>query len=227
MKRPVPVAWHEYLPAGTALAVVLYRLVRGEYAPAGLYPAGLIAVLYPASLVLERRFPQQGWTRFFRRFLPLLLLFPLHGILSDLLTPPLPGGHLPTTRAFPFNFSAAAVILYLCGALAYTFMKEFKGFRRLSLGVQAVFYLNFLLLPFVPADLLRYGSALPVALMTFVVLYDFIYRQRSLIASFIILALCKVVVQMDIDFSPAVEAATILIPAAVLACLRLSGFPRR
>jgi hypothetical protein len=222
-ERPVPVSWHEYLPAGAALAAFLYGLGRGDRYPLAFLLPGSIALLYPLWLAAERRLPQQGWTRFFRYFLPLFLLFPLNYVFGRLLFPAGTGGE----TAGYISYVQAAVVAYLIALLAYTFLGNFTGFRRLSLGLQGTFYLSFLL-PVVLPFLTVFGSGpLLVTLMTFLLFHDFIFKQPSLIASFIILALLKVIAALSHPFAPAAEAIAILIPALVLTGLKVSGFPRR
>jgi hypothetical protein len=221
--KPVPVCWYEYLPAGAALAAFLYALARGDRDPLIFLFPGLIVLLYPLWLAAERRLPQEGWTRFFRHFLPLFLLFPLYYTLARFLLPAGAGGEM----AGYFSFAQTAVIVYLYALLAYTFTRNFTGFRRLSLGLQGTFYLSFLLPVLLPFLTVSGSGALLVTLMTFLLFHDFIFRQSSLIASFIILAVLKVIAALSHPFAPAAEAIAILIPALVLTGLKVSGFPRR
>lgn len=222
MNRPLPLSWYEYLPAAVALAVFLVGLLHGGDDTGLLLVTGLIALLLPPWLALARRRPQRGWLGFFRHFLPLLLLFPLYFCLVRLFPPAGPAGN-----TLHFRFVQGAVIAYLFALLAYSFLKNFAGFRRLSLGIQATSYLAFLpplLLPFLPV-----GPVAPllVTLMTFLLLHDILYRQPSLIASFLILAVLKVVAGLAQPVDPVAEGVALLIPAVVLAGLKVSGFPRR
>jgi hypothetical protein len=229
MKKPVPVAWHEYLPAGVALAVLIISVLRGGHDPARLVATGLIAVGMPLWLAVVHRLPQRKSARYARYFLPLLLLFPLYHILARLILPDVPAGRPTGDReisALYFHFVQGAVIVYLFALLTYAFSRNFAGFRRLSLGIQATSYLTllpFLLFPFFPVSA---GAPLLVTLMTFLLFYDFLYRQPSLIASFIILAVLKVVVGLGQPFEPVAEATALLIPGVVLAGIKASGFPR-
>lgn len=171
---------------------------------------------------LEKPVPV-SWYQFFRYFSPLLLLFPLYYVLARLIFPAGAGGE----TAGYFSFAQAAVIAYLFAILAYTFLRNFKGFRRLSLGLQGTFYLSFLLAAVLPFPIVSGSGLLLITLMTFLLFHDFIFKQPSLIASFIILAVLKVIAALSHPFSPAAEAIAILIPALVLAGLKVSGFPRR
>jgi hypothetical protein len=222
-EKPVPVSWYEYLPAGAALTAFFYGLAYGDRDPLAFLLPGLIALLHPLWLAAERRLPQQGWIRFFRYFSPLLLLFPLYFVFARLLLPARAGGE----TAGYISYVQAAVIAYLFALLAYTFLGNFKGFRRLSLGLQGTFYLSFLLPAVLPFLTISGSGTLLVILMTFLLFHDFIFKQPSLIASFIILAVLKVIAALSHPFAPAAEAIAILIPALVLAGLKVSGFPRR
>lgn len=230
MKRPLPVAWYEYLPAGVAIAVLIASMLRGDHAPGRLFVTGLMAVGVPSWLAVMRRLSQRKWARYARYFLPLLLLFPLHHILVRLVLPgttavhPVGGGEV---AGFHYIFVQGAVIAYLFALLTYAFFRKFAGFRRLSLGIQATTYLTllpFLFLPFLPV------SAVPstlVTLMTFLLFYDLLYRQPSLIASFIVLAVLKVVSRLGHQFDPVTEGMALLIPAVVLVAIKTTGFSRR
>jgi hypothetical protein len=228
MKKSVPVAWYEYMPAGAALALFLASVLRGDLAPLRLLATGLIAVGVPLWLAVARRVPLRGWGGFARHFLPLLLLFPLYHDLAQISLPAAqlarPAGEADT--GLYLHFAQGAVIAYLFALLSYAFLRNFAGFRRLSLGIQATSYLAVLPLLFLPFLPVSANAHLLVVLMTFLLFYDFLYRQPSLIASFIILAVLKVIVGLGEPFDPAAEVVALLIPGAVLAVMRVSGFPR-
>ncbi len=116
----------------------------------------------------------------------------------------------------------AQVAFFLTGA----YLRNLAGFQRLSLGLQATFYCALLLPAALPFPAAPHCSAVLITLMTFLLFYDLLYRQPSLIASFIILAVLKVVAGLGVAFAPATEAIAIAIPALVLAGLKATGFPR-
>ncbi len=225
MRRFPPVAWYEFLPAGAALAASLTGLAGGVVSPARLAAPLAIAVLYPLWLAVAQRLPREEWTALLRHFLPLLLLVPMYFILSGTL--PDPPGH-PAGAAPPFfPFLLAAVPIYLYAVLTGVYLKNLAGFRRLSLGLQATFYGALLVPAALPFPATPDCSAVLITLMTFLLFYDLLYRQHSLIASFLLLAVLKVVAGLGIPFVPATEAIAIAIPALVLAGLKATGFPRR
>ncbi len=225
MRRSPAVAWYEFLPAGAALAASLTGLASGSAFSASLAPPLAIAVLYPFWLAIAQRLPRQEWTALLRHFLPLLLLVPMYLILRGALpdTPSHPSG--PSSHFYPFLL--VAVTVYLYAVLTGTYLKNLAGFRRLSLGLQATFYLALLLPAALPFSAIPGCGTVLITLMTFLLFYDLLYRQPSFIASFLLLAVLKVVTAMGVPFAPAAEAIAIAIPAVVLAGLKATGFPRR
>lgn len=226
MRRSPPVAWYEFLPAGVALAASLTSLAGGIASPATVGPPLAVAVIYPLWLAAAQRLTRHEWTALLRHFLPLLLLVPMYYILGSTLpagTPSHTGGSVS-----PFlPFLLVAVPIYLYAVLTGAYLRNPAGFRRLSLGLQITFYSTLLLPAALPFPATLGSGALLIALMTFLLFYDFLYRQPSLIASFLLLAVLKVVAGLGVPFAPTTEAIAIVIPALVLAGLKATGFPRR
>lgn len=220
-----PVAWHEFLPAGAALAASLTSLAGGRASPATLAPPLAIAVLYPLWLAASQHLARREWATWLRHFLPLLILVPMYFILSSTLQLTTPGNQAGAPPFFPFLL--VAVPIYLYAVLTGAYLGNRAGFKRLSLGLQATFYGTLLLPAALPFPATPGGGALLITLMTFLLFYDFVYRQPSLIASFLILAVLKVVAGLGVPFAPAAEAIAIVIPALVVAGLKATGFPRR
>jgi hypothetical protein len=221
-----PVAWHEFLPAGAALAASLTSLAGGLASPATLAPPLAIAFLYPLWLAASQHMARREWAIWLRHFLPLLILVPMYFILSSTLQLSTPGHQASATASF-FPFLLVAVPIYLYAVLTGAYLGNRAGFKRLSLGLQVTFYGTLLLLAALPFPATTGGGALLITLMTFLLFYDFVYRQPSLIASFLILAMLKVVAGLGVPFAPAAEAIAIVIPALVVAGLKATGFPRR
>jgi len=226
LQKPALLALEEYLPAVAALLALLYTLSRGSARLPELLPLALIVILYPLYLQLEGRLPQRWLTRFFRHFLPLALLFPLAYLFILHRGSATPAGHQQSDQLF-FPFTSTAAVLYLYAVPFYTYLRDLRSFRRLSLGLQAVFYLAILALTFLPAAAHFTSGFLLLSLMTFLLVYDVVYRQPSVIASFMALAVFKVVMQLRLGFIPTMEVTAIGIPALVVSLLRLAGFPRR
>jgi hypothetical protein len=226
MPSSPPVAWYEFLPAGAALAASLTSLASGIASPARLAPPLAVAVFYPLWLAVARRLARQEWADLLRQFIPPLLLVPMYFILSNAFQQGAPSHPAPIEAPF-FPFLLVAVPIYLCAVLVGTYLRNPAGFRRLSLGLQAVFYGTLLLPAALPFPTTPDCGAVLITLMTFLLFYDLLYRQPSLIASFLLLAMLKVVAAMSVPFTPATEAIAIAIPALVLAGLKATGFPRR
>ncbi len=226
MRRSPPVAWHEFLPAGVALAASLTSLAGGIASPATVGPPLAVAVIYPLWLAAAQRLARHEWAALLRHYLPLLLLIPMYFILGGTLHPGVTSHTEGSTSPF-LPFLLVAVPVYLYAVLTGAYLRNLAGFRRLSLGLQITFY-GTLLLPaaLVSPATLGCGTLL-ITLMTFLLFHDVLYRQPSLIASFLLLAVLKVVAGLGVPFAPATEAIAIVVPALVLAALKISGFPRR
>ncbi len=222
LQKPALIAWEEYLPAVASLVALLYALLRVSARLPELLALALIVTLYPLYLQLEWRLPQRWLTRFIRHFLPLALLFPLAYLFTHHHSSGAPAGQQPTDLLL-FPFTSTAALLYLYAVPFYTYLRDLRSFRRLSLGLQAVFYLAILALTFLPAAAPFTSGFLLLSLMTFLLIHDVVYRQPSVIASFMALAVFKVVMQQRLGFIPTMEAAAIGIPALVVALIKLRG----